>query len=34
EKGIMICEVDTSDVEEAYEEMKKIPQLHDVNFFK
>ncbi|PCR99316.1 L-serine ammonia-lyase, iron-sulfur-dependent subunit beta [Lactococcus fujiensis] len=33
EKAIMILEVDSSNVDEAYEEMKKIPRLHAVNFF-
>ena len=33
EKAIMILEVDTSNVDAAYSEMKKIPHLHAVNFF-
>lgn len=33
EKAIMILEVDTSNVEEACDEMKEIPHLHAVNFF-
>lgn len=34
EKAIMIMEVDSFDVEEAFEEMKHIPKLSAVNFFK
>lgn len=34
EKAIMIIEVDTSNVEEAFSEMQEIPQLFAVNFFK
>ena len=30
----MIMEVDSFDVEEAFEEMKHIPKLSAVNFFK
>ena len=34
EKAIMIIEVDSRNCEEAIEEIKKIPHLHNVNFFK
>lgn len=34
EKAIMILEVDTRNVDSVLDEMKKIPMLHDVNFFK
>ena len=33
EKAIMIIEVDTKDVEDAFLEIKKIPNLDNVNFF-
>ncbi|KAA0964623.1 L-serine ammonia-lyase, iron-sulfur-dependent, subunit beta [Streptococcus cristatus] len=34
EKAIMIIEVDSRSCEEAIEEIRKIPHLHNVNFFK
>lgn len=34
EKAIMIIEVDSRNCEEAVEEIRHIPQLHNVNFFK
>lgn len=34
EKAIMILEVDNPNVEDLIEEMKQIPDLHTVNFFK
>ena len=34
EKAIMIIEVDSRNCEESIEEIRKIPHLHNVNFFK
>lgn len=34
EKAIMIIEVDSRNCDEAIEEIRKIPHLHNVNFFK
>ena len=34
EKAIMIIEVDSRNCEEAIDEIRKIPHLHNVNFFK
>ena len=34
EKAIMIIEVDSRSCEEAIEEIRNIPHLHNVNFFK
>ena len=34
EKAIMIIEVDSRSCEEAIDEIRKIPHLHNVNFFK
>ena len=34
EKAIMIIEVDSRSCEEAIEEIRHIPHLHNVNFFK
>jgi L-serine dehydratase len=33
EKAIMIIEVDTSHIGEAFEEIKTLPYLDNVNFF-
>ncbi|MDE8688388.1 L-serine ammonia-lyase, iron-sulfur-dependent, subunit beta, partial [Streptococcus gordonii] len=33
EKAIMIIEVDSRSCEEAVEEIRNIPHLHNVNFF-
>ena len=34
EKAIMIIEVDSRNCEESIEEIRKIPHLHNVNFFQ
>ena len=34
EKAIMIIEVDSRSCEEALKDIRKIPHLHNVNFFK
>ena len=34
EKAIMIIEVDSRSCEEAVKEIRNIPHLHNVNFFK
>ena len=34
EKAIMIIEVDSRSCERAIEEIREIPKLHNVNFFK
>ena len=34
EKAIMIIEVDSRSCEEAIDEIRNIPHLHNVNFFK
>ncbi len=34
EKAIMIIEVDSRNCDESIEEIRKIPHLHNVNFFQ